>query len=114
MVTVIDLYNIAVNLLSGIGLLYLLYSGRYVVGYRRFFLVITFGLFVSILGGPLLFTISASIRHAIHGLATLFIALGLYDLTRVQVHAETDWAAILFEDPDQFEDVDEVDEIEAV
>lgn len=114
MATVIDFYNIAVNVLSGIGLLYLLYSGRYVVGYRRFFIVITFGLFLSLLGGPLLFAVSDSIRHAIHGLATFFIALGLYDLTRIQVHAETDWAAILFDDPDQFESVDELDETEAV
>lgn len=91
----VDLYNLVVNLLAAIGLLYLLYSGRYVVWYRRFYLLITLGLLLAVLGGPLPITISQSIRHFIHGLATLLITIGLYDLVRSQVTWDVDWEEII-------------------
>lgn len=105
MATPVDLYNVVVSVLGGVGLIYLLYSGKYVVNYRRFFLLIMFGLFLSVLGGPLLFFISESLRHAIHGLATFFITLGMYDLVRAEVKSGyTDvWTEILFEDTAAFE-----------
>lgn len=98
MVTALDAFNIAVSAAAAAGLLYLLYSGRYVVGYRRFFSLITFGLFLVVLGGPFLALVSPAIRHGVHGFATLFIAIGLYDLARVEMETERDWEDLLFAD----------------
>lgn len=99
MVTALEGFNLAVSAVAGLGLLYLLYSSRYVVGYRRFFSLITFGLFLVALAGPYLALVSPAIRHGIHGVATLFIALGLYDLVRVEVGTSHDWEDLLFRDP---------------
>lgn len=96
--TLIDVYNIAVNLAAAAGLLYLLYSGRYAVWYRRFYMVIALGLLVAVVGGPLPIAIDQSIRHFVHGLATLLIAIGLYDLLRRQITTEVDWERLMLDD----------------
>ena len=103
MVTVLDAFNIATSGAAAVGLLYLLYSSRYVVGYRRFFSLITFGLFLVVLGGPFLALVSPAIRHGIHGFATLFIAVGLYDLTRVEIATRRDWETLLFKEESESE-----------
>lgn len=103
MVTLLDTFNIAVSGLAGVGLLYLLYSGRYVVGYRRFFTIITFGLFLVVVSGSLLVLVSPAVRHGVHGLATLFIAIGLWDLARVEAASDQNWQDLLFEPDGQVE-----------
>lgn len=96
----IDAYNTIITLLSATGLVYLMYSGRYVVGYRRFFVLVLFGLFLSVLGGPMLFFVPEAFRHGIHGVATLFITVGMYDLvrTRLRVERAVDWTELLHEE----------------
>lgn len=99
-VRLLDVYNLTVSLVAGIGLLYLLYSGHYVVNYRRFFEIIAVGLFLSLLGGTFLFFLSDALRHTIHGLAALVITVGLYDLVRGEVPGQNvDWTVVLYSDP---------------
>lgn len=91
MVTALDAFNVAISAAAARSPIYLLYSSRYVVGHRRFFSLITSGLFLVVIGGPFLALVFNAIRLGIHGSATLFIAIGLYDLKRVEIAMKRDW-----------------------
>ena len=91
----IGTFDFVAGALATVGLLYLLYSGTVVVQYRRFFLLIVGGLLVYAVTGPVVGTVAPALIHATHGLASLFIAIGLYDLVRDDIVAENDFEAIL-------------------
>lgn len=95
MVGLLDLYDVAVSAVAAMGLIYLLYSGRYAVPYRRFYRLITVGLLVSAVGGALLVTADPAIRHAVHAVSLLLVAGGLYDLVRTEIRRPADWESIL-------------------
>jgi len=67
---------------AALGLLYLLYAESLVVHYERFFRLITVGMLVYALTGPVIGTIAPAYVHLIHATAALFITVGLWDLVR--------------------------------
>lgn len=97
MTDLLSLYALVVSALAAVGLIYLLYSGRFVVGYRRFFQLITFGLLLAVVVTPLVGRFEPALLHTVHGIATLFITVGLYDLLRDDI-AQTEWVNVLFDD----------------
>lgn len=92
------LYNLLMGTLAGLGLLYLLYVERLVIGYRRFLVVMTFGLLLFAVGGPLAHFLFPPFEHVVHGLAALFVIFGLYDPLHNDLRKD-EWAALLLEDP---------------
>lgn len=94
-ISTIATIDLVLGSIAGLGLLYLLYSETLVVHYRRFFLLITLGLLIYAVTGPVIGLIAPAYIHAIHGTAALFIALGLSDLIHGDLRSEADLAALL-------------------
>lgn len=88
-------FDLLVGSLASIALLYLLYSQTMVVHYRRFFRLITIGLLIYAITGPIVGRIAPAWIHAIHGVAVLFITVGLYDLIREDLRREADFNLLL-------------------
>ena len=95
-----QLYNLAVGVLSGAGLLYLAYSQRFVVGYRRFFHLLIVGFLVFSVGGPLVDLFAPGMTHAVHGVAAVFVILGLYDPVHNDLRKD-EWARLLLQEPSE-------------
>ena len=70
--------NFAAGAIAGIGFLYLLASGSVVVTYGRFFKIVTVGLLVFAVTGPLIGSFAPAVIHAVHALAAAFIVVGLW------------------------------------
>lgn len=96
----LQLYNLAFGLLAAVGLVYLAYSQRFVIGYRRFFYLLIVGLLVFSVGGPLADLYAADFSHAIHGIAALFVILGLYDPVHNDLRKD-EWARLLVQEPSE-------------
>lgn len=92
----LDAYKFAVSAATALVLAYLLYSGRFVVHYRRFFQTITAGLLLAVATGALAVVLSPGVLHAVHGLAFLFVSAGLYLVVRDELRGEFR----IFEDAD--------------
>jgi len=91
-------FNLVLTVLSGIGLCYLLYSELFVVGYRRFLVVMTVGLLLFVVGGPIFLLFAPDYVHFVHGVSALLVILGLYDPVRHDLRHD-EWAWLLLEDP---------------
>lgn len=98
----ISVFDFTVGALATLGLLYLLYSETVVVHYRRFFRLVTFGLLVYAATGPVIGMIRPAYIHAIHGLAALFISVGLYELVVADLKHEPEFDALLAADTPGF------------
>ncbi len=85
--------DLVLGTLAGLGLLYLLYSGT-VVHYDRFFRVLTVGLLGYAVTGPVVGTLSPNLIHAVHGLATLAVAIGCYGLVSDELAPSEDFESI--------------------
>ena len=64
--------NFVAGAVAGVGFLYLLASSSVVVTYGRFFRVVTAGLLVFAVTGPLIGSFAPAIIHAVHALAAAF------------------------------------------
>lgn len=95
-----QLYNVVTGVLSAVGLVYLAYAQRSVVGYRRFFHLLITGLLVFSVGGPFVDLVAPDYNHAVHGLAALLVVLGLYDPVRNDLRKD-EWARLLLQEPSE-------------
>ena len=93
-----QLYNVLVGGLSAVGLLYLAWSQRSGVGYRRFFDLLIAGFLVFAVGGPVTDIVAPSLNHAVHGLAAVLVSLGLYDPVRNDLRKD-EWTRLLLREP---------------
>lgn len=94
-ISTIAALDFAFGLVASLGLLYLFYAETMVVHYRRFFRLITLGLLVYAVTGPVIGALAPAYIHAIHATAVVFIAVGLYDLVREDLERDQDFAAVL-------------------
>lgn len=76
----IALLDFALGSVAALGLCYLLYAETLVVHYERFFRLITAGLLVYALTGPVIGTVAPAYIHLIHAAAGLCITVGLWTL----------------------------------
>jgi len=95
-----QLYNLAVGLVSAVGLVYLAYSQRLVGGYRRFLYFLIAGFLVFSIGGPLADLLAPQLTHLVHGIAALFVVLGLYDPVHNDLRKD-EWARLLLQEPSE-------------
>lgn len=110
-ISTIATLDLILGTIAALGLAYLLYSETVVVHYRRFFRLITIGLLIYAISGPIIGTFTPALIHAIHATAAVFISLGLYDLIRDDLHHETDLSVLMHLDAPGFEsDIDRPDE----
>lgn len=91
-------YNLVMGIVTLCGLLYLLYAQQFVVGYRRFLDYLIFGFLLFAIGGPLADLLAPHWIHLVHGLAALFVVLGLFDPVRRDLRSE-EWAELVLNDP---------------
>lgn len=100
MAGLLALYNLALGFLSGVGLLYLAYSQRFIMGYRRFFYLLIAGLLAFAVGGPMTDLYAPDFSHAVHGLAALLVVFGLYDPVHNDLRKD-EWARLLVQEPSE-------------
>lgn len=98
MSVLVYLYDLAVGVVTLVGLGYLLYSQRYVLGYRRFLYPVVAGTLVFSVAGPVVDAYFPTLLHLFHGLAALLVAIGLYTLVHDDLHAN-EWTELLLRDP---------------
>ncbi|WP_226010819.1 winged-helix domain-containing protein [Halomicrobium salinisoli] len=92
-------YNLAVGLLTGLGIAAVL-VGPTVVDYHRVLLLTVAGLVLFLVGGPLAELAAPSLVHWVHGLAALVVVLGLYDPLENDLRRDA-WADVLLREPVQ-------------
>lgn len=90
--------DFALGATAVLGLLYLLYTETVVVHYPRFFRLITLGLLVYAATGPVIGTFAPAYVHLIHGVAAVFIAVGLWDLFHSDGAQHEDFETIMAPD----------------
>jgi hypothetical protein len=96
--SVLEVYNLGMGVLSAVGILYLAYSQRTTVGYRRFFYYIIVGFLVFSIGGPLADLFAPTLKHAVHSVAALLVIIGLYDPVHNDLRKD-EWTQLLLSDP---------------
>lgn len=100
MAGVLELYNLALGVLSGVGLIYLAYTQRFIVVYRRFIYLLIAGLLLFAVGGPLMELVAPDFSHLVHGVSALFVVLGLYDPVHNDLRKD-EWARLLVREPSE-------------
>jgi len=91
-------YDLVLGVLTSAGVLYLLYSQRHLVGYRRFIDFLVGGVLLFTLGGPIADLVAPTWIHAVHGTAALFVIFGLYDPVHNNLR-KAEWAELVLADP---------------
>ena len=92
------IYDVVMGLLSGVGIVYLLYVEQFVIEYRQFLFVTTVGLLVFAVVGPIFDLLDPSLVHVVHGVAALLVIFGLYNPVHNDLRKD-EWAELLLKDP---------------
>jgi hypothetical protein len=93
-------YVLLMGIAAGVGLLYLLYIERYLIEYDPFFVITVSGLFLFIIGGPVLELVYPTLVHWVHGLAACLVLFGLYSPVQNDIRKDQ-WAELLLAEPAQ-------------
>lgn len=93
-------YNLAIGVITGIGVLYFLFFKPTVIEYQQFLVVTIAGLLLFLIGGPIVELFIPTLVHWVHGIASLLVILGLYDPLENDVRRDA-WGEVLLRDPDQ-------------
>lgn len=80
LVDTVALFDFAAGAVAAVALAYLLYAETVAVHYPRFFRTVLVGLLVFAVTGPVIGTFAHAFIHAVHGIAALFVTIGLYGL----------------------------------
>lgn len=76
----VALFDFAAGGVAAAALAYLLYAETVAVHYPRFFRTVLVGLLVFAVTGPVIGIFAPAFIHAVHGIAALFVTVGLYGL----------------------------------
>lgn len=97
-VTVFTVYDLAVGLLTVVGVGVLLYGQRATLRYRRFLHFLVAGFLLFALGGPLTGLLAPDWVHLVHGVSALLVVFGLYDPVHNELR-DQEWMQLLFREP---------------
>lgn len=96
-------YNLAIGLVTGLGVCYFLFFKQTVVEYQQYLLFTVTGLIVFLVGGPVVELFFPPFVHWIHGAAALLVILGLYDPVENDLRRDA-WSNVLLREPIQMRD----------
>ncbi|WP_276255561.1 hypothetical protein [Halomontanus rarus] len=91
-------YNLAVGLVTGLGVVYFLYLKPAVVEYRQFHLATIAGLLLFLIGGPVAELLLPALVHWVHGTAASLVILGLYNPLESELRRDV-WTDVLLREP---------------
>lgn len=94
----LTIYNLALGLVTGIALCYLLYLQVFVFEYRRSINVLVGGLLLFMVGSPVAEMFLPGYVHVVHGSAALLTAVGLYGSVYKDLEREQ-WVDLLLRNP---------------
>lgn len=86
--------NVAVSGLSGIGIAYLLLSGKYAIAYTTFFRRVLVGFMLYALTGLVVLVYPVPELHLVHALSAFFVAFGCYSLISDRLESTDDFRAL--------------------
>lgn len=86
--------NIALSAFSGIGIGYLLLSGKYAIGYPVFFRRVLIGFMLYALTGVVGLLYPFSGLHLVHASSAVFVAFGCYSLIAERLEPADDFRAL--------------------
>lgn len=92
------MYNLAIGIITGVGVLYFLFFKPTVVEYHRFLFVTIAGLLLFLIGGPITELIAPKLVHWVHTIASVLVILGLYDPLKNDIRNDA-WADVLLGEP---------------
>lgn len=104
--TLFTSYNLVVGTLTGIGVVYFLFFKPTVVDYHRSLYITVAGLLLFLIGGPVTELVAPWLVHWVHGVAALFVIVGLYDPLENDLRRDT-WSEILLQKPGQIRQPEE-------
>ncbi|RKD89021.1 helix-turn-helix domain-containing protein [Halopiger aswanensis] len=99
-------YNLAVGVVTAVGLLYFLFFRPTVVDYHRHLLLTISGLLLFLVGGPLTELLVPTAVHWIHGAASVLVVIGLYSPVKSELRQDA-WADVLLRNPERVRQSDE-------
>lgn len=91
---ILEYVNIALSALSGIGIGYLLLSGKYAIGYPVFFRRVLVGFMLYAITGVVGLLYPFLGLHLVHAISALFVAFGCYSLVAARLDASDDFRAL--------------------
>lgn len=93
-------YNLAIGLITGLGVLYFLFFKETIVDYHQSLLSTIAGLLLFLIGGPITEILVPELVHWVHGIASFLVIIGLYDPLKNELRHDV-WSEVLLENPGQ-------------
>lgn len=91
---ILEYVNVALGALSGVGIAYLLLSGKYAIAYTTFFRRVLAGFMLYALTGIVVLTYPVPELHLLHALSAFFVAFGCYSLISERLESTDDFRAL--------------------
>lgn len=91
---ILEYVNVALSALSGVGIAYLLLSGKYSIAYTKFFRRVLVGFMLYAITGLVVLVYPLPELHLVHALSTFFVAFGCYSLIADRLGTTDDFRAL--------------------
>lgn len=91
---ILEYVNVAVSALSGVGIAYLLLSGKYAIAYPTFFRRVLAGFLLYSITGLVVLTYPIPELHLVHAASAFFVAFGCYSLISARLESTDDFRAL--------------------
>ena len=91
---IFEYVNVVLSALSGLGIGYLLLSGKYAIGYPVFFRRVLAGLLLYAITGVVALVYALPGLHLVHALSSFFVAFGCYSLVEARLDAPDDFRVL--------------------
>ena len=89
-----EMLNVGLSAIAGIGIGYLLLSGKYAIGYPVFFRRVLAGLLLYAVTGIVVLVYPIPELHLVHALSSFFVAFGCYSLLATSIESTDDFSAL--------------------
>lgn len=91
---ILEYVNVALSALSGVGIAYLLLSGKYAIAYTTFFRRVLVGFMLYAITGLVVLVYPIPGLHLVHAVSAIFVAFGCYSLIADRLATTDDFRAL--------------------